>query len=94
MVCQVPKYHPDDCYVCMVNMPGWNRQKDPSWHCRDIEFARWRVPHFSGDPIPAFTTLADMYQNDETMNISEAMHEASDNSYSNNNNIISYLSYF
>lgn len=65
MVWREPKNHHDDCYFCIVNMSGWNKHKKKSWYYPDIESARRPVPHCSAIPIPVFTSLQDV-SDDET----------------------------
>ena len=56
MVWREPKNHHDDCYFCMVNMSGWNRQKNNSWQYP----ARRPIPHCSEIQVPDFTSLPDL----------------------------------
>ncbi|KAI6654494.1 hypothetical protein LOD99_890 [Oopsacas minuta] len=59
MVWGDPKNHHDDCYFCMVEMSGWNRQKKNSWHYPDIHSERRPNPHCSEVQVPVFTSLPD-----------------------------------
>ena len=57
MVWREPKNHTDDCYFCMVNMAGFNRQKRKTWSYPNLESALRPVPHSDEIPIPIFKNL-------------------------------------
>ena len=79
MVQREPKNHYDDCYFCMVDMTGWNQRKTKEWCYPDIESAQRPVLHCAEVPVPTFTSLPNLTE-DETL--LEAM-EDTDSSCSN-----------
>lgn len=60
-----------------------------SWHCPDIESAR-HVPHCSGVSLSGITSLLNLDQVNDTMNIAKEINEGSNSSI---NNISKYLSF-
>ncbi|KAI6658271.1 hypothetical protein LOD99_15545 [Oopsacas minuta] len=77
MVWREPKNHHDDCYFCMVNMSGWNRQKKNSWQCPDIDSAREPIRDCSKIQVPVLPSLLDTA-------FIEAIDESSDSPYCSN----------
>ena len=53
-----------NCYFCVVDMTGWNQRKK-EWCYPDIESARRPVLHCAEVPVPTFTSLPDLTE-DET----------------------------
>lgn len=75
-----------------VIMSGWNCHIKNRGTILFFESARRPVPHYGGAPVPDFTPLPDLDPDDDTMNVAEAMDEASDSS-SNKSSISIYHSY-
>ena len=65
MVWREPQNHHDDCYICMVDMTGWNQQKKKEWCYPDIESARRPVLQCAEVPVSTFTSLPHLTE-DET----------------------------
>ena len=63
MVWIEPKNHHDDCYFCMVDMSGWNQQKNKGWYHLDIECARRPISYCAEAPLQVFTFLPDFTAN-------------------------------
>ena len=65
MVWREPKNHHDDCYFCMVNITGINRNNRRKWKYPDLESARRPVPHSDEVPIPVFDHLIELIENSD-----------------------------
>ena len=70
MVWREPKNHHDDCYFCMVNIKGINRNHRKRWTYPDIESARRPIPHSAEVPIPTFTNLPELTEGSDESNTS------------------------
>ena len=81
MLWRSPKNHHDDCYFCMVNMSGWNRDKKNSWYYPDLESARRPVPHCEEVPIPVCSSLPKLVSNDDLFAETEEIN-SDDSNYS------------
>ena len=57
MVRREQKNHFDDCYLCMVDLKGFNRHKKKLWIYPNLESARRPVPHCEDIPVPQFSHL-------------------------------------
>ena len=66
MVWREPKNHHDDCYFCMVDMPGWNQHKKKDCYYSDIESAQRPIPHCAEVSVPVFISLPNLTA-DETL---------------------------
>lgn len=62
----------------MVNISGWNCQKI-LWHYPDIEPSRQPFPHCSCVPVLLVTSISDLDEDNDTVNLAEAVDEDSDN---------------
>ena len=60
MVWREPKNHVDDCYFCMVNITGINRNNCSKWTYPDPPSARRPSPHSHEVPIPTFHQLPEL----------------------------------
>ena len=60
LVCREPKNHVDDCYFCMVNITGINRNNRSKWTYPDPPSARRPSPHSHEVPIPTFHQLPEL----------------------------------
>ena len=65
MVWREPKNHHDDCYFCMVNIKGINRNNKRKWIYPDLESARRPVPHSDEVPIPMFDHLTELIESSD-----------------------------
>ena len=60
MVWRELKNHVDDCYFCMVNITGINRNNRSKWTYPDPPSARRPSPHSHEVPIPTFHQLPEL----------------------------------
>ena len=65
MVWREPKNHHDDCYFCMVNIKGINRNNRRKWIYPDLESARRPVPNSDEVPIPVFDYLTELIESSD-----------------------------
>ena len=65
MVWREPKNHHDDCYFCMVNIKGINRNNKRKWIYPDLESARRPVPHSDEVSIPVFDHLTELLESSD-----------------------------
>ena len=70
MVWREPRNHNDDCYFCIVNITGINRNNRSKWKYPDLASARRPVPHSDEVPIPRFHHLPEL--SEEELNLSDA----------------------
>ena len=66
MVWREQKNHHDDCYFCIVNISGINRNNQSKWSYPDLDSARRPHLHSNEVPIPSFSHLPELQQNDES----------------------------
>lgn len=64
MVWREPKNHFDDCYFCLVNITGINRNNRSKWTYPDLASARRPVPHSEEVPIPTFHQLPELCEDE------------------------------
>lgn len=64
MVWREPKNHVDDCYFCLVNITGINRNNRSKWTYPDLVSARRPVPHSEEVPIPTFHQLPELCEDE------------------------------
>lgn len=57
MFCREPKKYSDDCYFCLVNIIGINRNNCNKWTYPDLDFAKRTALHSEKVPIQHFTSL-------------------------------------
>ena len=57
MVWREPKNHVDDCYFCLVNVKGFNKKNKQHLQYPNIHFAIRPIPHSDKVPVPIFTKL-------------------------------------
>jgi hypothetical protein len=57
MVWREPKNHFDDCYFCIVNIIGINRNNRDKWSYPGLPSARRPVPHSDLVPVPPLREL-------------------------------------
>lgn len=69
MVWREPKNHHDDCYFCLVNITGINRNNRSKWTYPDLDSARRPCPHSDEVPIPAFSCLPELSENESHMSV-------------------------
>ena len=60
-----PKNHHDDCYFCMVNIMGINRNNRRKWIYSDLESVRRPVPHSDEVSIPVFDHLTELIESSD-----------------------------
>ena len=60
MVWREPKNHVDDCYFCLVNVKGFNKKNKQHLQYPNIHSAMRPIPHSDKVPIPIFTKLPDI----------------------------------
>ena len=60
MVWKEPRNHHDDCYFCVTNIKGINRNNRSKWTYPDLDSARRPIPHSNEIPIPTFSQLAEL----------------------------------
>lgn len=60
MVWREPKNHYDDCYFCVVNINGINRNNRSKWTYPNLESARRPVSHSDEIPIPTYHQLPEL----------------------------------
>ena len=60
MVWRETKNHFDDCYFCLNNMNGFNKNKKKTWQYPNLESAIRPVAHSEELPVPVFTGLPDI----------------------------------
>ena len=52
--------HSSDCYFCKVSVIGINRNNRSKWQYPDLNSARRPVPHSEDIPVPSFTNLQEV----------------------------------
>ena len=60
MVWREPKNHVDDCYFCLVNVKGFNKKNKQHLQYPNIHSAIRPIPHSDKVPVPIFTKLPDI----------------------------------
>ena len=60
MVWREPKNHVDDCYFCLVNVKGFNKKNKQHLQYPNIHSAMRPIPHSDKVPVPIFTKLLDI----------------------------------
>ena len=60
MVWKEPKNHVDDCYFCLVNVKGFNKKNKQHLQYPNIHSAMRPIPHSDKVPVPIFTKLPDI----------------------------------
>ena len=60
MVWREPKKHVDDCYFYLVNVKGFNKQNKQHLQYPNIHSAVRPIPHSDKVPVPIFTKLPDI----------------------------------
>lgn len=60
MVWREPKDHLSDCYFCMNDMRGFNKQKKATWVYPSLDSAIRPVLHCDELPVPTFTVLPEL----------------------------------
>nr|CAI5835337.1 unnamed protein product [Callosobruchus analis] len=64
MVWREPKNHVDDCYFCLANINGINRNNRHQWTYPNLDSAIRPIPHSDEIPIPTFHELPDISDNE------------------------------
>ena len=59
MVWREPKNHYNDCYFCLNDMTGYNKNKKKTWKYPNLESAIRPVMHSEELPVPIFSTEPD-----------------------------------
>ncbi len=59
MIWKEQKNHHDDCYFCMVNIVGINKNNRHKWKYPNVSSARRPTSHSEDIPIPVFRQLSD-----------------------------------
>jgi hypothetical protein len=67
MVWREPKNYLDDCYYCIVNIIGINRNNRDKWSYPDLPSARRPVPHSDLVTVPPFRELPQLSQDESYM---------------------------
>ena len=60
IVCREPKHDVDDCYFCLVNVKGFNKKNKQHLIYSNIHSAMRPIPHSDKVPVPIFTKLLDI----------------------------------
>ena len=60
MVWRKPKNHMDDCYFCLVNVKEFNKKNKQHLQYPNIHSAMRPLPHSDKVPVPIFTKLSDI----------------------------------
>lgn len=83
MVWREQKNHFDDCYFCMVNVNGINRNNRGKWTYPDLESARRPIPHSDELSIPVFHELPELSEDEFTLSDTpcEVYDEGNDSDY-------------
>nr|CAI5823868.1 unnamed protein product [Callosobruchus analis] len=68
MVWREPKNHVDDCYFCLANINGINRNNRHQWTYPNLDSAIRPIPHSDEIPIPTFHELPDISDNEHYSN--------------------------
>ena len=71
MVWREPRNHHDDCYFCLVNIIGINRNNRSKWTYPDLDSARRPYPHSDEVPIPTFSCLPELPENEDLSHMSD-----------------------
>ena len=61
MVWREPKKDFNECYICLVNLKGFNRHKKKTSNYPNLESARQLVPHCEEVPVPEFNDLPHLF---------------------------------
>ncbi|KAK5649680.1 hypothetical protein RI129_000709 [Pyrocoelia pectoralis] len=67
MVWREPRNHHDDCYFCLVNIKGINRNNRQKWPYPDLDSANRPVLHSEQIPIPSFSSLPSLPEDDAAL---------------------------
>lgn len=83
MIWKEQRNHNDDCYFCMTNIVGINKNTRHKWKYPNISSARRPIPHSENVPVPVFQELDQLPQcQEESTEIEEARPiEESDDEY-------------
>lgn len=65
MIWREQKNHYDDCYFCMINIVGINKNNRHKWKYPNISSVQRPVPHSENVPIPTFHQVVQQSQEDE-----------------------------
>ena len=65
MVWHEQRNHCDDCYFCSVNVKGINGNNRSKWTYPDLDSARRPVPHSGDIPIPEFSCLPELSEEEQ-----------------------------
>lgn len=71
MVWREPRNHHDDCYFCLVNIKGINRNNRHKWTYPDLDSARRPVVHSEEIPVPSFSSLPELTEDDTETSTSD-----------------------
>lgn len=69
MVWREPTNHIDDCYFCLVNITGINKNNHKKWYYPDLASARRPIPHSDEVPIPTFHLLPELCKDECTLDL-------------------------
>jgi hypothetical protein len=62
-----PKTHFDDCYFCIVNTIGINRNNRDKWSYPDLPSASRPVPHSDLVTVPLFLEIPQLSEDESCM---------------------------
>ena len=62
MVWREPKNHFDDCYFCLNDMKGFNKNKKKGWQYPSLDSVIRTVAHSEDLPVPVFTSLPELME--------------------------------
>ena len=62
MVWKEPKNHVDDCYFCLINVKGFNKKNKQHLQYPNIHSATQLISQSDKVPVPIFTKLSDIDQ--------------------------------
>lgn len=65
MIWREQKNHYDDCYFCMTNIVGINKNNRQKWKYPNISSAQRPIPHSENVPVPIFHQVMQQPQEDQ-----------------------------
>lgn len=71
MIWREQRNHINDCYFCMVSIKGINGRNKSKWRYPDLDSAKRPVSHSQDIPVPSFTCLAELSE-EECISSSES----------------------
>ena len=66
MVWRKPKNHFDDCYFCLNDIKGFNKNKKKGWQYPSLDSVIRTVANSDDRPVPVYTSLPELMEIDES----------------------------